>query len=58
MVHYSTGKKPERYSGKYFYFDKNFYKNVDVIRCNVSSSYNKSFFDNFAVIYLLLFLVL
>ena len=44
MVHYSTGKKPERYSGKYFYFDKNFYKNVDVIRCNVSSSYNKKFF--------------
>jgi len=43
MVHYNTGKKPKKYKGKYFYIDNNFYKNVDVIRCHVSESYNVNF---------------
>lgn len=43
MVHYATGKKPERYKGKYFYKDLNFFSNTDVIRCHVSESYNKNF---------------
>ncbi|MBZ9629086.1 glycosyltransferase family 4 protein [Psychroflexus sp. CAK1W] len=43
MVHYATGKKPEKYKGKYFYKDLNFYKNADVIRCHVSDSYNVNF---------------
>ncbi|NEV92724.1 glycosyltransferase family 4 protein [Psychroflexus sp. YR1-1] len=43
MVHYATGKKPEKYKGKYFYKDLDFYKNTDVIRCHVSDSYNVNF---------------
>ena len=43
MVHYATGKKPERYKGKYFYKDLDFFSNTDVIRCHVSESYNKNF---------------
>lgn len=43
MVHYASGKKPERYKGKLVYRDKEFYKNVDVIRCHVSESYNVNF---------------
>nr|WP_285903369.1 glycosyltransferase family 4 protein [Arenibacter sp. H213] len=43
MVNYITGKKPERYKGKYFFKDAPFYKNVDVIRCHVSKSYNVNF---------------
>lgn len=43
MVHYATGNKPEKYKGKYFYKDLNFYKNADVIRCHVSESYNTNF---------------
>jgi len=43
MVHYATGKKIKRYKKKLFVTDKQFYKNVDVIRCHVSESYNKSF---------------
>lgn len=43
MVNYTTGKKPERYKGKYYYKDVSFYPNVDVIRCHVSESYNVNF---------------
>ncbi len=43
MVHYNTGKKAEKYKGKYFYKDLNFYPNVDVIRCHVSEAYNVNF---------------
>ncbi len=43
MVHYATGLKKERYKGKFTFEDKNFYNNVDVIRCHVSESYNTNF---------------
>ena len=43
MVHYATGKKHNKYKGKFFYKDLEFYKGVDVIRCHVSESYNSSF---------------
>jgi glycosyltransferase involved in cell wall biosynthesis len=43
MVHYNTGKKPERYKGKFIFKDLNFYENVDVIRCHVSEAYNVNF---------------
>ena len=43
MVHYSTGKKPQRYKRKFTYKDLQFHKDVDVIRCHVSESYNVNF---------------
>ena len=43
MIHYNTGKKQDKYKGKFIYIDSQFYKNVDVIRCHVSESYNLSF---------------
>ncbi len=43
MVHYSFGVKPEKYKGKFTFKDIGFYKNVDVIRCHVSESYNVNF---------------
>jgi len=43
MVHYASGKKPEKYKGKFFYRDKGFYNGVDVIRCHVSKTYNSNF---------------
>ncbi len=43
MVHYNTGKKPKKYKGKYVFKDTAFYKNVDVVRCHVSESYNVNF---------------
>jgi glycosyltransferase involved in cell wall biosynthesis len=43
MVHYATGKKEDKYKGKFFYEDLEFYKGVDVFRCHVSESYNSSF---------------
>ncbi|MAD12258.1 MAG: glycosyltransferase WbuB [Flavobacteriaceae bacterium] len=43
MVHYATGKKEDRYKGKYILEEPSFYKNVDVIRCHVSESYNTDF---------------
>lgn len=43
MVHYTTGKKAARYKGKFTYKDEQFYKNVDVIRCHISESYNVNF---------------
>jgi glycosyltransferase involved in cell wall biosynthesis len=43
MVHYITGKKADRYKGKFTYKDEQFYNKVDVVRCHVSESYNVSF---------------
>ncbi|PWH86421.1 glycosyltransferase family 4 protein [Brumimicrobium oceani] len=43
MVNYTTGKKPERYKGKHYFKDNDFYPNVDVLRCHVSESYNVNF---------------
>lgn len=43
MVHYTSGVKHKKYKGKFTYKDKSFYKNVDVIRCHVSESYNVNF---------------
>lgn len=43
MVHYATGKKEAKYKGKFTLKEEQFYKNVDVIRCHVSESYNVSF---------------
>ena len=43
MVHYATGKKPELYKRKFTYKDLQFHKDVDVIRCHVSESYNVNF---------------
>jgi len=44
MVHYATGKKIDSYKGKYFDHQKEFYKNVNVMRCHVSEAYNINFF--------------
>ena len=43
MVHYATGKKADRYKGKFTYKDTQFYDNVNIIRCHVSESYNVNF---------------
>ena len=43
MVHYNTGKKPKKYQNKFTFKDLQFFKNVDVIRCHVSESYNTNF---------------
>lgn len=43
MVHYASGKKQDRYKGKWTFWDRSFYENVDVLRCHVSESYNSSF---------------
>lgn len=43
MVNYITGKSPERYKGKHYYKDADFYTGVDVLRCHVSESYNVNF---------------
>ncbi|MBC8755329.1 glycosyltransferase family 4 protein [Kordia sp. YSTF-M3] len=43
MVHYTTGKKADRYKGKLTFKDEQFYDKVDVLRCHVSESYNVSF---------------
>ncbi len=42
MVHYNTGKKRDRYKGK-FIFKDNFDENLTVYRCHVSEAYNVSF---------------
>jgi len=42
MVHYNTGKKLDRYKGKYFY-EEEFSPGVTVLRCHVSESYNTGF---------------
>lgn len=41
MVNYASGLKNKTYKGQYF-FKEQYYNNVDVIRCHVSESYNKS----------------
>ena len=43
MVNYTTGKKPERYKGRFFYKETDFYPGVEVVRCHVSESYNVNF---------------
>jgi glycosyltransferase involved in cell wall biosynthesis len=43
MVHYGTGLKPIKYEGKFICVENSFYKNVDVVRCYVSESYNTNF---------------
>lgn len=43
MVHYATGKKADKYKGKWTHVEKDFYSGVDAIRTHVSESYNKSF---------------
>ena len=42
MVHYTTGKKREKYK-KRFVTKEYYEKQIEVIRCNVSDSYNKNF---------------
>jgi len=42
MVHYATGKKRDKYKGKYTYRDQ-YGDGVEVIRCHVSESYNSNF---------------
>lgn len=42
MVHYSSGKKPARYKGRYIVREEE-QPGVTVYRCHVSESYNKSF---------------
>ncbi len=44
MVHYNTGKKHEKYKGKYIFDDKNYENGIRVIRSHVSESYNVNFF--------------
>lgn len=43
MMHYASNKKISRYKGKWTYTDKDFYPDVDIIRCHVSESYNSNF---------------
>ena len=43
MSHYATGKKNERYKGKYIHDEKSFEKNIRVIRSHVSAAYNVNF---------------
>jgi glycosyltransferase involved in cell wall biosynthesis len=43
MVHYASGEKPIKYKGKFILIENQFYKNVDVVRCHVSESYNTNF---------------
>ena len=42
MVHYASGKKAERYKGKYFFIDKKS-DNLTVVRSHVSEAYNVNF---------------
>jgi glycosyltransferase involved in cell wall biosynthesis len=42
MVHYASGKKNERYKGKYF-FSEEFEPGIQVVRCHVSEAYNVNF---------------
>ncbi len=42
MVHYASGKKPDRYKGRYIVREQEM-PGVTVYRCHVSESYNKSF---------------
>ena len=42
MVHYNTGKKPEKYEGKFTY-SEDYAPGVHVVRCHVSQAYNVNF---------------
>ena len=42
MVHYNTGKKREKYKGKFTYKDQ-YGENTTVFRCHVSEAYNVNF---------------
>lgn len=42
MVHYNTGKKRERYKGRFIYQDQ-YSERTKVIRCHVSEAYNVNF---------------
>lgn len=46
MVHYATGKKVPEYKGRFIVREQE-QQNVDVLRCHVSESYNKSFMGRF-----------
>ena len=46
MVHYATGKKPAAYKGK-FILREQIGENIELLRCHVSESYNKSFIGRF-----------
>ena len=46
MVHYATGKKPAEYKGK-FIIQEQIDENIELLRCHVSESYNKSFLGRF-----------
>ena len=50
MVHYATGKKHEKYKGKYI-FKEEYYKNINLIRCHVSEAYNKNFMEGYGHIF-------
>jgi glycosyltransferase involved in cell wall biosynthesis len=41
MVHYGTGRKADRYKGRWFFKDR--HEEVDIIRCHVSEAYNVNF---------------
>jgi glycosyltransferase involved in cell wall biosynthesis len=41
MVHYATGKKTEKYKGKFICKEQ--YNNIEIIRCHVSEAYNTNF---------------
>jgi glycosyltransferase involved in cell wall biosynthesis len=43
MNHYNTGKKNERYKGRFIFNDNNFEPGVRVIRSHVSEAYNVNF---------------
>ena len=47
MVNYQTGKKLEKYKGKFVLKEECFYENVNVIRCHVSEKYNHGRFGRF-----------
>lgn len=45
-VHYATGKKESQYKGKFIVKEVEG-ENIEIFRCHVSESYNKSFFGRF-----------
>ena len=47
MVHYSKGVKRSKYKEKFIHIEKEFYRNVDVVRCHSSNLYNINFLGRF-----------
>lgn len=45
-VHYACGKKEEKYKGRFITREQEA-ENIEILRCNVSESYNKSFLGRF-----------